>query len=100
MGQIISLPLRRKARWGLFGHPKNQTASAGFQPANSSTRGQHAKHDHRSRFIKHLKEVHISFPVQITLNMLRGTDKYLNCVITEKKIDIRRMLFLATVFLL
>ena len=40
MGQIVSLPLRRKACWGLFGHPKNPTASAGYEPANSGTRGQ------------------------------------------------------------
>jgi hypothetical protein len=26
-----------------FFHPKNPTASAGFEPANSDTRGQHAK---------------------------------------------------------
>jgi hypothetical protein len=38
MGQIILLPLRRKA----FLHEKNPTASAGFEPANSGTRGQHA----------------------------------------------------------
>ena len=44
MGQILSLPLRRKACWGLFGHPKNPKASAGFEPANSGTRGQHANH--------------------------------------------------------
>jgi hypothetical protein len=43
MGQIIWLPLRRKACWG-FLHEKNPTASAGFEPANSGTRGQHANH--------------------------------------------------------
>ena len=35
------LLLRRKASWGFF-RPKNPTASAGFEPANSGTRGQHA----------------------------------------------------------
>ena len=44
MGQILSLPLRRKACWGLFGHPKNPTASAGFETSNSGTRGQRANH--------------------------------------------------------
>ena len=36
------LPLRRKARWGLF-RPKNPKASAGFEPANLGTKGQHAQ---------------------------------------------------------
>jgi hypothetical protein len=40
MGQTVLLPLRRKACWGFF-HPKNPTASAGFEPANSGTRGQY-----------------------------------------------------------
>ena len=35
------LPLSRKARWGFF-RPKNSTTSAGFEPANSGTKGQHA----------------------------------------------------------
>ena len=43
MGQILLLPLRRKARWGFLG-PKNPTASAGFEPANLGARGQHANH--------------------------------------------------------
>jgi hypothetical protein len=30
---------------------KNPTASAGFQPANLGTKGQHATLDHRSRYI-------------------------------------------------
>jgi hypothetical protein len=42
MGQILSLPLRRKACGGFFRCPKNPTTSAGFEPANSGTRGQHA----------------------------------------------------------
>jgi hypothetical protein len=41
MGQTALLPLRRKACWGLF-HPKNPTASAGFEPTNLGTKGQHA----------------------------------------------------------
>jgi hypothetical protein len=49
MGQIISLPLRRKAYWG-FLHEKNPTASAGFEPANSGTRGQHANHQTTEAF--------------------------------------------------
>ena len=40
MGPTL-LPLRRKACWG-FLHPKNPTASAGFEPANLGTKGQHA----------------------------------------------------------
>ena len=35
------LPLRRKACWWFF-RPKNPTASAGFEPANLGTKGQHA----------------------------------------------------------
>jgi hypothetical protein len=41
MGQTALLPLRRKACWEFF-RPKNPTASAGFEPANLSTKGQHA----------------------------------------------------------
>jgi hypothetical protein len=41
MGQTALLPLRRKACWGFF-LPKNPTASAGFEPANLGTEGQHA----------------------------------------------------------
>jgi hypothetical protein len=43
MGQTALLPLRRKACWGFF-RPKNPMASAGFEPANLCTRGQHASH--------------------------------------------------------
>jgi hypothetical protein len=35
------LPLRRKACWGIF-RPKNPTASAGREPVNLGTKGQHA----------------------------------------------------------
>jgi hypothetical protein len=41
MGQTALLPLRRKACWGFFFRPKNPTASAGFDPANLGTKGQH-----------------------------------------------------------
>jgi hypothetical protein len=41
MGQTALLPLRRKACWGFF-RPKNPTALAAFEPANLSTKGQHA----------------------------------------------------------
>jgi hypothetical protein len=41
MGQTALLPLRRKECWGFF-RPKIPTASAGFEPANLGTRGQHA----------------------------------------------------------
>ena len=40
MGPTAVLPLRRKACWGFF-RPKNPTASAGFEPANLGTKGQH-----------------------------------------------------------
>jgi hypothetical protein len=40
MGQTACLPLWRKACWGFF-LPKNPTASAGFDSANSGTKGQH-----------------------------------------------------------
>ena len=41
MGPTALLPLRRKARWGFF-RLKNPAASAGFEPANLGTEGQHA----------------------------------------------------------
>jgi hypothetical protein len=41
MGQTALLTLRRKACWGFF-RPKNPTVSAGFEPANMGTKGQHA----------------------------------------------------------
>ena len=44
MGQILSLPLRRKAYWGFSGRPKNPTALAGFEPANLGSNGQYANH--------------------------------------------------------
>ena len=44
MGQILLLPLRRKVYRGFSGHPKNSTASAGFEPANSGSSGQYANH--------------------------------------------------------
>ena len=44
MGQILLLPLRRKAYWEFSGRPKNPTASAGFEPANSGSSSQYANH--------------------------------------------------------
>ena len=41
MGQTALLPFQRKACWGFF-RPENPTASAGFEPANLGTKGQHA----------------------------------------------------------
>ena len=41
MGPTALLPLRQKACWGFF-RPKNPTASAGFEPSNLGTKGQHA----------------------------------------------------------
>ena len=41
MGPTTLLPLRRKACWEFFSF-KNPTASAGFEPANLGTNGQHA----------------------------------------------------------
>jgi len=41
MGPTALLLLRRKAYWGFF-RPKNPIASAGFEPANLGTKGQHA----------------------------------------------------------
>ena len=41
MGPTALIPLRRKACWEFFG-PENPTASAGFEPANLGTKGQHA----------------------------------------------------------
>jgi len=38
---VLLRPLRWKARWDFF-RPKNPTASAGFEPANLGTKGQHA----------------------------------------------------------
>jgi hypothetical protein len=42
MGPTALLPSRRKACWGIFFALKNPMASAGFEPANLGTRGQHA----------------------------------------------------------
>jgi hypothetical protein len=45
MGQILSLPLRRKAYWGFFRRLKEiQRLRPGSEPANSGARGQHANH--------------------------------------------------------
>jgi len=54
MGSTALLPLRRKACWGFF-RPKNPTVSAGFEPANLGTKGQHAT----SRPPKPLKWLHL-----------------------------------------
>ena len=42
MGQTALLPFRRKACWGFFFALRKPTASAGFEPANLGTKGQHA----------------------------------------------------------
>ena len=42
MGQTALLTFRRKAYSGFFFALKNPTASAGFEPANFGTKGQHA----------------------------------------------------------
>jgi hypothetical protein len=42
MGPPALLPLRMKACWGFFSPWKILTASAGFEPTNLGTRGQHA----------------------------------------------------------
>jgi hypothetical protein len=42
MGSTALLPFRRKACLRVFSAIKNPTASAGFEPANLGTRGQHA----------------------------------------------------------
>jgi hypothetical protein len=44
MGHIILLPLQRKAYWGFFGCPKNPTALAWFEPANSASSDQYTNH--------------------------------------------------------
>ena len=41
MGPTALLPLRRKARWGIF-CLKNPTVSAGFEPANLGSKGQYS----------------------------------------------------------
>jgi hypothetical protein len=41
MGPTVLFPLRRKACWGFF-CPKNPTVSAGCEPTNLGTKGQHA----------------------------------------------------------
>jgi hypothetical protein len=53
MGPMAFLPLRRKGCWGFF-RPKNPTASAGCEPANLGTKGQHAT----SRPLKPLHGIH------------------------------------------
>jgi hypothetical protein len=51
MGPTALLPLPRKACWGFFRH-KNPTASAGFEPANLGTKGQHATPSLPKPFLK------------------------------------------------
>ena len=48
MGPTALLPLRRKVCCGFF-HPKNPTASAGFEPANLGIKASTLPLDHRSR---------------------------------------------------
>ena len=57
MGPVAILSLRRKACEDFF-HPKNPMASAGFEPANLGTKGQHTtprppkpRHVHYVKFI-------------------------------------------------
>ena len=42
MGPTALLPFRRKACWRFYFALRNPTASAGFEPANLGTKGQHA----------------------------------------------------------
>ena len=73
MGPTALLPLWRKACWGFF-RPKSSTASAGCEPANLCTKGQHATprppkplHKHIYIYIythtpKHNRVFNIKFP--------------------------------------
>ena len=61
IGRTALLPLRRKACWG-FLRPKNPTASAGFEPVNSGTRGQHA-YPYKIAGLKFLTEVTLQIPI-------------------------------------
>jgi len=66
MGPTALLPLRRKTCWGFF-RPKNPTASAGFEPTNLGTKGQHAtprppKH--------HIQNIEIFFSTTVTTSDL------------------------------
>jgi hypothetical protein len=77
MGQTALLALRRKACWGFF-RPKNPTASAGFELANSCTKGQHAT----SRLPKPLWMGH---NVQIIWESKKRNDFCTDCTETQKK---------------
>jgi hypothetical protein len=90
MGQTALLPLRRKACWGFF-CPKNPMASAGFDPANLGTTGQHGPLDHQSRSYrfrfastKHLasKLTKLSFQIIISsfIRKLKSRDTFAYCV--------------------
>jgi hypothetical protein len=63
MGPTALLPLRRKACWWLF-RPKNPMASAGCEPANLGTKGQHAT----SRPPKPLKYTMLMWSVAETIH--------------------------------
>ena len=62
MGPTALLPLWRMAYWGFF-RPKNPTASAGFEPANLGTKGQHATPRPPKPFFRFRKYVSCSFPI-------------------------------------
>jgi hypothetical protein len=68
MGPTALLPLWRKADWGFF-HPKNPTASAGFEPANLHTRDQHANHQITEATFS-TAQTHISLWIQFLLGTI------------------------------
>ena len=82
MGPMALLPLRRKACWGFFAL-KNPTASAGFEPANLGTKGQHAT----SRPPKPLTVALIKMAValtQIYLHDIRHFERHIACYMRTK----------------
>ena len=104
MGQTALLPLRRKACSGFFRPEKNPTASAGFEPANLGTKGQHANSRPPKTLYRLLltntyapsydKRSHIISPTQLNRQMrhpeyaaneqLNALDLYLFCNLVYK----------------
>jgi hypothetical protein len=69
MGQAALLPLRRKACWE-FSRPKNPTASAGFEPSNLGTKGQHATSRPPKPLMTHLLVSFLGYVIFKRLNNL------------------------------
>ena len=69
MGPTALLTLRRKACWGIF-RPKNATASAGFEPSNLGTKGQHAT-PREIKFLLHSIDKYLNLSVCLSVHRLK-----------------------------